>query len=307
MADIFLTGPTASGKSALAFELAGEFGAHIYALDAFQVYRHMDIGTAKPSSQERATIPHEMIDLVDPDCAFNVADYLAVAEKKKASTVSGHRIWVGGAGLYYRALTKGLSDAPASDPVISRRYEDMPLDELREMALRLDPVWSGKSDLSNKRRLTRALTVMEMTGKTMSSFHESGGRGTVGADAVFFLEPEKCYLKHKIAARARKMLEEGWIEEVRKLEKAYAGWMRSTAGRAIGYASIRQMIEGKKSRSEVEEEIIRDTCHYAKRQLTWFKKESNVEYIRIHDDHGIQTAQQYIRDRIVATLQDGSP
>lgn len=270
---VFLLGPTASGKSRLAMEVARKVGAEIVSMDAFQIYRGMDIGTAKPTAQDREEIPHHLLDLVDPEDSFSAADYRRAAEDVMEACQRQKKwaLWVGGTGLYHRVMTEGLSAAPRTDPIIAAEIEAMSTAEMAKEIRRVDPRWSEKADLQNRRRVVRALAVWRQTGRTMSDWQRrETQRGVLAGAKCFVLMPAMEKLMQLIQQRVEKMLTEGWGEEVRKLLQR-KNWEKSPGSRAIGYAEVADWVQGKMGREEVCDQVVFKTRAYAKRQLTWFR------------------------------------
>ena len=278
---IFILGPTASGKSRLAMEVARKTGAEICSVDAFQVYRGLDIGTAKPSAMARQEIPHHLLDLVDPEEGFTAADYL-----RKAGTVMADlkkkgkkAVWAGGTGLYHKVLTEGLAKARGTDIKVAAELEAKSTAELVEEIRRVDPEWSGQADLQNRRRLIRALAVWRQTARKMSSWQrEETVAGPLAGAPTYALVPDLDALAAVIRTRVAGMIQDGWVEEVRKLRER-GGWRGCPGGRAIGYREIELMVAGRLSRDEAGDKIVAATRAYAKRQLTWLKRVPNLVII----------------------------
>ena len=278
---IFILGPTASGKSRLAMEVARKTGAEICSVDAFQIYRGLDIGTAKPSAMARKEVPHHLLDLVDPEEGFTAADYLRRAGtvltdlKKKGKKA----VWVGGTGLYHKILTEGLAKAPGTDGKVAAELEAKSTAELVEEIRRVDPEWSEKADLQNRRRLIRALAVWRQTARKMSSWQrEETVAGPLAGAPTFALVPDLDALAAVIRTRVAGMIQDGWVEEVRKLRER-GGWRGCPGGRAIGYREIELVVAGRLSREEAGDKIVAATRAYAKRQLTWLKRVPNLVII----------------------------
>lgn len=254
-------------------EVARKVGAEIVSLDAFQIYRGMDIGTAKPTAQDREEIPHHMIDLVDPEEVYSAADYRRQAETvwKVLQSQKKPTLWVGGTGLYHRVMTEGLSTAPRTDPQTAAEIEAMSTAEMIEEIRRVDSQWSEKADLQNRRRVVRALAVWRQTGRKMSDWQSQGTqRGVLAGAKCFVLMPGMEKLTQAIQQRVERMLTEGWGEEVKKLQRR-EGWEKSPSNRAIGYREVADWVQGKMGRQEAYDKIVTKTRAYAKRQLTWFR------------------------------------
>jgi len=280
---IFLLGPTAVGKSRLAMTLAEQTGAEIASVDAFQVYRGLDVGTGKANKQEQATVRHHLIDLVEAEQDFSSADYgsearrvLADLEERKAAS-----IWVGGTGLYHRVMTQGLSKAPGTDCDVAENLEKKTTKELAEIVLEIDPAWAEKADLQNRRRVVRALAVWEQTGRRMSDWQKQDiGQGLMAEVETWCLVSPIKLLGEVIRKRVEEMLSGGWIEEVKGL-MGRPGWEGSSGSRAIGYGEVAELIRGKIGPEEVCDKIVSATRAYAKRQLTWFRGIPKVRLIEI--------------------------
>ncbi|NCW27727.1 MAG: tRNA (adenosine(37)-N6)-dimethylallyltransferase MiaA [Verrucomicrobia bacterium] len=280
---VFLLGPTASGKTRLAMEVARRVGAEIVSLDAFQIYRGMDIGTAKPTRKEREEIPHHLLDLVNPTESFSSADYKREGERVVLDMHQGNRraLWVGGTGLYHRVMTQGLSPAPRTDKKVAEEIEIQETEEMAEEVRRIDPEWAKGADLRNRRRMVRALAVWRQTGRTMTDWQRNDTvPGLLSGAGNYVLLPAMGTLSKVIEQRVRTMLEGGWIEEVRVLLRQ-EGWTGSPGSRAIGYEQVAMLIEGKMGKQEACEKIVAETRAYAKRQLTWFRGLTSFQPIEI--------------------------
>ena len=261
--------------------LARKTGAEIVSVDAFQVYRGLDVGTAKPTRQEQKDVPHHLIDLVEPEESFSAADYKRSAEKvitdldrrgKKA-------IWVGGTGLYHRVMTEGLTQAPPTDAAIAGEIEKLATLEMAEEVRRVDPDWAKAGDLKNRRRMVRALAVFRQTGRTMTDWQRKETiPGPMSESKVYVLIPEMEDLTQAISRRVDGMLDGGWPDELRVLMQR-EGWKGSPGSRAIGYAEVGAWVEGRMRRDEARDKIVADTRAYAKRQLTWFRGLTNFQPI----------------------------
>ena len=259
-------------------EVARKTGAEICSLDAFQVYRGLDIGTAKPSAQARKEIPHHLLDLVEPEEGFTAADYLKAAGEVLAGLKHRSRraVWVGGTGLYHKVLTEGLARAPGTDGKVAAELEARSTEELAEEIRRVDPEWSCKADLQNRRRLVRALAVWRQTGRKMSSWQrEETQPGPLAGTRTFALVPDLDAVAAVIRARVAGMIQDGWVEEVKKLQDRQ-GWRGCPGGRAIGYREIEMVVAGRINREEAGDKIVAATRAYAKRQLTWLKRIPNL-------------------------------
>jgi tRNA dimethylallyltransferase len=271
-APFFLLGPTAVGKSTLAVEFAERAGGEIIGADAFQAYAGLDILSAKPSPELRARVPHHLIGEVPLTIAFDVAQWLACARECIAAIVARGRVPVvcGGTGLYTRALTHGLAPLPGADAALRASLEKEPLAALAERLRTLDP--ASTVDMRNPRRVIRALEVCLLTGRPFSSFRtEWSGEA---APRGFILNRAREELHAAIRARTDAMFAAGVIEEV-----AATGEVGPTAAQMLGLAEIREHVAGKITRDACVEAISLATRQYAKRQLTWFRRERGFEWI----------------------------
>ncbi|MEJ2292402.1 MAG: tRNA (adenosine(37)-N6)-dimethylallyltransferase MiaA [Deinococcales bacterium] len=274
-----LGGPTASGKSAVALKLAAELGLEIVAADAMQVYRGMDIGTAKPTPAEREQVPHHLIDVVTPAEPFSVADYVRRAEEALAAVLARGRLplVVGGTGFYIRALAEGLPTAPPADPEAQaplwKDYEKNGLGRMVAELERLSPQDAARAQ-RNPRRVIRALEVLRRTGRPPSAFPRT--TPAFRYDKAVLLPPMDT-LRPRIVQRTRRMFEAGLVSEVRALLEAYPDPL--TALQAIGYKEVATHLAGRSTLEEAEVAVTIATLQYARRQRTWFRKEPEARHI----------------------------
>jgi tRNA dimethylallyltransferase len=278
---IVIIGPTASGKSELALELARRVGGEILSVDSMQVYRGMDIGTAKPSGEEQAAVRHHLIDLVMPVEAFTVARFVELAD----SVIADARrrgvplIATGGTPLYYKALFEGLFDGPAADSALRERLRGEPAEALYARLARVDPAAAARIHVNDTKRLVRALEVYELTGRPISSYQTEWTQTHARHDAVWFgLTWEREALNRRINARVKAMIQAGWVEEVRGLLGRH-GQLSKTAGEATGYAELIAHVQGRLSLEDAAEEIKIATRQLARRQMKWFKRFPGVRWI----------------------------
>ena len=277
-----LLGPTASGKSRLAQRIATARGdVEIVAVDAFTVYRGMDVGTAKPSPQERSEVAHHLVDVLDPDQQLSVAEFQDLARRAIAQIRGRGRVplLVGGAGLYWRAVVDDLR-FPPTDPhvraAIERRFANDPAAAHRRLT-EVDPTAAGRIDPPNLRRTVRALEVIEITGERFSSFATAREEHvSIYPDlTVGYLEPPTEQLREAIAHRARGMVAAGLLEEAAELRRRFA--LSATAAQAIGYAEAFAVLDGTLAAEELPDAISRRTWRYAKRQRAWFRADPRCE------------------------------
>ena len=271
-APFFLLGPTAVGKSALAVEFAERIGGEIIGADAFQVYAGLDVLSAKPSAELRARVPHHLIGEVPLTAHFDVAQWLARARECVADITARGRVPIvcGGTGLYIRALTHGLAPLPGADAALRATLEMEPLSALAGRLLSLDP--ASTVDMRNPRRVIRALEVCILTGRPFSSFRSEWSGDAAPRGVILSRSREE--LHAAIQARTDAMFAAGVIDEV-----ARTGEVGPTAAQMLGLREIRGHIAGQISREQCAGAILLATRQYAKRQLTWFRKERAFAWI----------------------------
>jgi len=300
----FVVGPTATGKSEIAADVATEVGAEIVSADAFQIYRGLDLLTAKPDTGTLAKVPHHLIGTVSISEEMSAEKFRRLALQAIAEIQSRGKlaIVVGGSGLYVKALTHGLSAAPGSDPKTRSKLSKLNLDQLRRRLVDLDPESARKIDMKNRRRVIRALEICLLSGRPASEqqtgWNEdvvaaavSGGRLPMRTSAAttqgVFVFHERDELYERINRRVEAMFENGVIEEARN-----AGAMSETASKMIGLREIRELLDGKMSilsasrtDSSCGEQCVaaiqQATRRYAKRQLTWFRRQTNFQPLNL--------------------------
>ena len=285
---VAIVGPTASGKSALALEVARRHGGEVVSCDSLQVYRGLDIGSAKASLAEQREVPHHLIDVVDPDQAFSAADYAGRARAALADISSRGRLPVvaGGTGLYLRALRRGLFEGPSRDPDLRRRLEAIAEgrgDEgLHRMLARVDPEAAARIEPRDRVRVVRALEVYRAGGRPLSAYHRDELPAPDGhAWLVAGIDPPRERLRAAVEARTRAMLAAGLVDEVRALLGRYDAALRPL--QAIGYRQAARVALGTQAVEEAQRDIVKETMRYAKRQMTWFRHQEDVRW---HADAG---------------------
>jgi tRNA dimethylallyltransferase len=288
---LFLVGPTGVGKSRLALELAERLGASIVSMDSMQVYRGMDIGTAKPRGADRARVPHHLLDLADPPERYDVRRYLDdVEEALGAIREAGRRpLFVGGTGLYLKALAFGLLEGPAADPELRaelvRRSDVEGAEALHRELSSVDAPSAGRIHPHDRRRVIRALEVHRATGRALSSWQREwgwdGSRPSGRERRIVGLALETDELERRIRARTRAMLDEGWAEEARGIREGVG--FGPTSGQALGYAEALELADGRCTREDAEERIVLRTRQFARRQRTWFRHFPEIRWIRADD------------------------
>ena len=287
---IVIVGPTASGKSRVAIELAERFDGEIINADSMQVYRYMDIGTAKPSKEDRERIRHHLIDIRNPGEDFDAAQFRDEASKTVEDIVSrGYLpIVAGGTGLYLKALTQGLFEVPKVDKELRERLrkevEDSGTPALYKKLAEVDPVAAEKIGPHNVHRIIRALEVFYLTGIPISRLQEGHAFSERLYDYLKIgLSVERETLYRKIDDRVDNMIKEGLVEEVsRIIEMGYRP--ESKAMLALGYSQICNCLEGKYSLEEAVSLIKRGTRHYAKRQMTWFRRDDEITWFNTKEE-----------------------
>ena len=278
---IVILGPTASGKSAVAMELARRTGAEILSVDSMQVYRHVDIGTAKPTPAERSQVRHHLIDVVEPNEDFTVARFVERADGVIADARQRGvpLIATGGTPLYYKALFEGLFEGPSADSTIRARLKEEPLDALHARLAQIDPAAASRIHANDRKRLVRAIEVFELTGKPITSFQTDWLRAAGRHDATWFgLSWDKDELNRRINARVKQMIEAGWVEETRALLDRY-GTLSRTASEATGYAELIEHILERSSLDDAVEQIKIATRQLARRQMKWFRRFRHVRWL----------------------------
>lgn len=272
-----LGGPTASGKSSLALALAQQTGAEIVSVDAFQIYRWMDIGTNKPTPEDQKKARHHLLDVIDPLEAFSVAEYLeqAAAVKRDLEARGASSIWVGGTGFYFRALREGITEAPGTPPEMAEELSKIPLEKLVEEAQRVDLLWCRDADLANPRRVQRAVAVYRLTNVPLSEWHARKKAALLPGAKAFYLEVDMEELRELVFQRTQHMILNGWREEVERLLKL-PGWETSQSAMALGYREVLAWVREELEREECVLRIAFATGQYAKRQMTWFRKEKEI-------------------------------
>lgn len=271
---IYLCGPTASGKSALALELAEKHDGEIVNADAFQLYRGLEILTAAPTAQERKGVPHHLFSVLDPSVANDAMAYTRLAEPVIADILSRGRtpIVTGGSGLYLKFLTHGASPLPTGDPALRKEMDALSLDELYQQLQELDPVEAARIEKHNRRFVGRALEICKLTGQKASELRDSWEKATaerVASLRGYVIHRTRPDLHARIERRTRRMLKDGAIEEVAAL-----GPLSITCEKAIGMPQIQSLLRGEIDHATCEERIIIATRQYAKRQETWFRRET---------------------------------
>jgi tRNA dimethylallyltransferase len=293
----FIVGPTATGKSEIAAEMACRFGAEIVSADAFQIYRGLDLLTAKPDEATLAKAPHHLISAVALSEEMNVAKYRDAAEAaiRDIQARGKPAIVVGGSGLYVKALTHGLAKLPAANNELRQELANATTEELFERFRALDPAGAEQIDRKNKRRLIRAVEVCLLSGKPFSAQRTQ----TMTAVPGIFVFRERADLYERIDRRVEQVFEAGVVEEVKAVSN-----VGPTAERTLGLREIRALLAGEISQRECIAKIQQATRRYAKRQLTWFRRQSNFDPLNL-SLHGFPEAIDLIAQSVSRVFANG--
>jgi tRNA dimethylallyltransferase len=307
---VVVTGPTAAGKSALALALAQRFGGEIVNADSMQVYRGLDVGTAKPSLAERARVPHHAFDLVDPDEQYDAGRYAQDAARAVEAIHARGRpaFLVGGSGLYLRALLEGLSVGVGRDPELRRALEAEDEraraagdpEHLHRRLAEIDPTSAAALHPNDRVRIVRALEVYTRTGRAPSVVYREACRAARAWRVLqLAIDPGREALAERIDRRCEAMIAGGLLQEVRALrDRGYGAELPSM--RAIGYRHMQPVVDGLDTLANVLEAMRRDTRQFARRQRTWLRRVEGVAWM--HPDHG-----ETIGRRVARFLEEGAP
>jgi len=277
MAVLAIIGATGSGKSELAFGIARRTHAQILSVDSMQVYRGMDIGTAKATPLERREVPHHLIDIVEPNQTFTVARFVELADVVIAQT--SPLVAVGGTPLYFKALFEGMFEGPGGDTELREKFRALGNEELHRRLTEVDPAAAQRIHLNDIKRLIRALEVHELTGKPISSLQNEWTSGRARHPVRWVgLDWERDALNRRINARVKQMIAAGWLDETRELLRRY-GELSKTAAEATGYRELIAHLRGEISLEDAIEQIKIATRQLARRQMKWFRRFPNVGWI----------------------------
>ncbi|MBR3887873.1 MAG: tRNA (adenosine(37)-N6)-dimethylallyltransferase MiaA [Clostridia bacterium] len=285
---IVIVGPTASGKTSTSIEIAKELNGEIISADSMQIYKEMNIGTAKPSMEEREGITHYLMDIISPDELYNVTMYKKMAEKAIEEILAKDKlpIIVGGTGLYISTLINGIEFSEVKeDPEYRKEMQVLAESKgpnyLHDMLREVDPIAADNIDMNNVRRVIRALEIYKVTGKTKTQLDEESVKETKYDYMVYGIETPREKLYERINLRVDKMLEEGLIEEVKSLLEKYE--LSKTALQGLGYKEVKAYLEEQITYDEMVEILKMETRRYAKRQLTWFRRESQIKWCSLDE------------------------
>mgnify|MGYP001163485926 FL=1 len=292
---VCILGPTAVGKTSVAVKLAQVLNAEVVSVDSRQVYQQISIGTAKPSQEEKDTVRHHLIDCVSIDQTFSVADYQLLADQAIHNIHNSNKrvLLVGGAGLYFRAIIDGLFDGPGADWQIradlSQEAEKYGKDYLYEKLRCIDPISAGRIHPNNIPRIIRALEVYKLTGRPISGFQRNWDQNCPRYNfSAFGLTMPRKQLYHRIEMRIDYMLEIGWVDEVKGLLEGYNSDTKKNlraypAMQSYGYKEIIDYLDQRLDFVQAISQIKQRTRNYAKRQLTWFRKDSRINWLDVSE------------------------
>lgn len=303
---VSIVGPTASGKTELAIEVAKRLGTEIVNADARQVYKGMAIGTAQPTPKERSAAPHHFIDFLDPQTLYSAGAFEADAVPVLSALCrqNGTAVLAGGSGMYVEAALRGLDDLPADlavRKVLNARLQSEGLDPLLEELKQLDPTHAEKMDANNPQRVVRALEVCLSTGVPFSSFHKGQEKERPWRVVSIGLRPDRALLRKRIGARAEQMMAQGWLEEV----QALLPYRESNALNTVGYKELFQHLDGTMPLEDAMAQLTTKTRQFAKRQMTWFRKDPRTTWFDF-DAHTRASSLERAADHAVAEAYGSS-
>ena len=302
----YLTGPTASGKTAIGLEMARILNAEILSLDSMAIYRGMDIGTDKPTAEQRALVPHHLIDIRNPDQDFSVSEYVTEAHAliKQIHAAGREVLFVGGTPMYLTALLRGISCGPPADWEFRRQVraeiERVGIEALHERLSAIDPLAASRLHPHDVRRIIRALEVFKITGRPISHQQLQFEEGSPAEQCrVFVLRWPRTLLYERIDRRVERMFESGLVDEVRGLLDTY-GALGRTASQAVGYRETIAYLRGEISRDEAIRRVQTRTHRFARRQETWFRSLSECRWV----DHASEVDARTVAERLVAAARN---
>ncbi len=302
---VYLTGPTASGKTSVGVALALRLGAEVIALDSMTLYRGMDIGTAKPTVEERAGVPHHLIDVLDPWESASVAEYRNWARTTVEAIEDRGRIalFVGGTPLYLKALLRGLFEGPGADPDYRQKLEaeahSLGVETLHARLSKLDPTTADRLHPNDQRRVVRALEVIELTGQPLSVLQAEHDRPAPTTVPVYAIQRPRAELVERINQRVNAMIAEGWLEEVRTLLEAPQA-LHPVPSQGVGYRELLEYLQSEGvSMEETVARIQARTRQFSKRQGTWFRGLVEVQPWPV----GAEESAQAIADRLFQVIE----
>lgn len=301
-------GPTASGKTAVAVELAEHFPVEIISVDSALVYRHMNIGTAKPDTETLARAPHFLIDIIEPTESYSAAQFRRDALRLMAEITARGKVplLVGGTMLYFKALREGLNDLPQAAPAVRAELDAEAAERgwpaLHAELARIDPATAARLESTDSQRIQRALEIFRLTGRTMSALLAESGQGGVPYDitAIALIPDDRAVLHQRIAQRFDAMLGGGLIEEVKSLRARYRLSLTMPSMRCVGYRQAWQYLDGEFDLVALREKGIAATRQLAKRQLTWLRGMEGVQQFDCLAPDVAQRVDNYLHDIVFA-------
>jgi len=295
---LVILGPTASGKSLLAMEIAARLPCEIISVDAMKVYRHLNIGTAKPGIEDRAKVPHHGLDLIEPNDKFSVAQFLDYASPLIGEIHGRGKLPILDvtSPLYLKALLYGIQQGPEPDPALREQLENTPLDELYGELKERDPARAQKLHPNDMKRIVRALEHVMLKGKPMSELTPWGEMRDDVQWVLTGISWPRDRLYQRVIARVDRMLEEGWLDETRRVQEQW-GFSR-TASEAHGYKRLLAHLRGEITLAEAELMTKRDVKTYARKSMTFFKQFPKVQWLNVASDEEIKRAALYLRNEL---------
>lgn len=299
---VAVAGPTASGKTALGIALSKHFGGEIVSADSMQIYKGMTIAAAVPTEEERKTSPHHLIEFLEPSVKFSVADYVEIARKTILEIANRNKlpILVGGTGLYINSLVDGIEftkEKPSEElrKKLEEEFQEKGGEEMLKKLSVFDPQTANRLNASDKRRILRAIEIFETTGITLTRQNElskvKGSDYNTVMLGITFRDREKLY--ERINLRVDKMLDEGLLDEARQASNKGV-----TAAQAIGHKEFIPYFKGEVSLEEAVEKLKRETRRYAKRQLTWFRRDTRINWLYADEEDVVKKAIEIVERKI---------
>ena len=296
---IYITGATASGKSALAMRLANRVGGEIISVDSMQVYCGLNIGTAKPSAQEQNEIQHHLIDVAQLSEAFDAAQFVSLAQQALKLIWKRGRvpIFCGGTGLYFRALIEGLGESPPGDESLRDELAQMPIESLVTELRIKDPEAAKQVDLKNPRRVLRAIEVIRLTGRPYSEQRIGWNNVDKAPQNLFCISRDVDVLNQRIHKRVDEMFNQGLVEETQTLIKKGLRNNRN-ACQALGYRQVLDLLDGKLDLENVVHQVKTKTRQFAKRQRSWFRNQMKCKFLEWSDEENLNSFSEQLLAKI---------
>ena len=295
---VVICGPTASGKTKLGIDLANSINGEIISSDSMQIYKDMDIGTAKPTKEERAQAVHHLVDFVSPDKRYSVADFKKDATEKIKDILKRGKtpIIVGGTGLYVNSLIYNIEfNEEKTDLDYRNSLEKIDIKELYEMAMKVDEEACKKISSNDRKRITRILEIFHTTGRTKTELEIESRKKVEYNYKVFVLNMDREILYDRINRRVDLMIEQGLIQEVKNLLEKYKEF--PTAMQGLGYKEVKEYLDGKISKEEMIEKIKQESRRYAKRQLTWFRAYKDATWLDAKNKNNVEIILEEVREK----------